>query len=104
MDTVVAATKAGYQNAQTASYRLMKNPQIVAYLKRAKLKRQVRTKKTADNVLEYLERAVFLNPLKLFTPGGQGGWLCSKDDLKKIPDKIGMLIEEVEERTIETET
>ena len=102
-DGQAAAEKAGYANPGQAAAKLLKNPQVRARLGKEKHLRQERMRKTADEVLEYLEIAAFFNPLKYFSPGGRGGgWLIKEKDLKELPDEIGQLITDVEIQEIET--
>jgi hypothetical protein len=43
-------------------------------------------------------------PADYFDPGGRGGWLISQEDYRELPQEIRCLIEEMETRTVVTET
>ncbi len=99
---VRAAEKAGYKAPHVAATKLLKNRLVRARLGKEKMMREKEARKTAADVIQYLETAVFFNPLKYFSPGGNGGWTIKAEDLEALPEAIGALIEECEDRTIET--
>lgn len=96
---VVAAQKAGYKNPSQSAHYMMQKPHIAAALGREQRRRLERLQLKADEVLHMLATGLFFNPLSLFKPSAKGGWLV--EDLDKIPDEIGRLIEEVKTRTVE---
>jgi hypothetical protein len=96
---VVAARKAGYNNPSQAAHFMMQKPHIAAALGREQRRRLERLQLKADEVLSMLATGLFFNPLSLFRPSAKGGWVV--EDLDKIPDEIGRLIEEIKTRTVE---
>jgi hypothetical protein len=96
---VVAAQKAGYKNPSQSAHYMMQKPHIAAALGREQRRRLERLQLKADEVLHLLATGLFFNPLSLFKPSAKGGWVV--EDLDKIPDEIGRLIEEVKTRTVE---
>lgn len=96
---VVAAQKAGYKNPSQSAHYMMQKPHIAAALGREQRRRLERLQLKADEVLHMLATGLFFNPLSLFKPSAKGSWVV--EDLDKIPDEIGRLIEEVKTRTVE---
>ena len=72
---------------------------VAAYIEREIYHKNLRAKKSADEVLEYLQIAMYFVPSKYFQPGDRGGWLIDEENYKKLPDEIGRIIEEVEVRS-----
>lgn len=98
MNPTEAARKAGYKRPSDAGYRLMKLKKIKAFLGKCKREREERTKLTADNVIEYLRTALFLEPLKYFRPYKGGKWEVRDPD--NLPTAVGQLIETMEVVTV----
>lgn len=99
-----AARRAGYKNPGQAGKKLMSHPGIKAYLGKEKAERVKRKRKTIDDLVDLLENAATFNPCKFFLPSPDGGWLIDKKELKNLPDYVGMLIEEITEKKVTTET
>lgn len=97
---VVAARTAGFSNPHAAASNLMKKPAVITVLGREQRRRLERLELKADEILHLIATGIFYNPLSLFKPGKKGYWVV--EDLEKIPDDIGRLIEEVETRTVES--
>lgn len=94
-----AARRAGYASPGAAAVKLLKKPQIMAALGKAKREREERAQLSGDDVLNYLRVALFHNPLNYFDVGEDGVWEIL--DPKQIPEEIGRLIESVEIETFE---
>lgn len=92
-----AARKAGYKHPQAAAARLLKNPKIQAALGKALRERAERCELKADAVLNYLQMALFINPMRYFIPADDGSWLVEDPD--SLPDEVGQLIESVVSKT-----
>jgi phage terminase small subunit len=97
---VIAARRAGYANPDVAACKLMKKPEICAALGKEQRRRLERLDLKADEVLNYLANGLFYNPLMLFKPGKDGGWIV--EDLDKIPAEVGRLIESIKAKTTES--
>lgn len=107
MNTMRAAEKAGYKNPSQAGWRLLKQPTIRAYLGKILHERVMRCRLVADDVLTQLRNALFLDPLDLFEPVGNGVYLVKS--LDQIPQEIRRCITKLktvtyqyEDGTIET--
>lgn len=98
-DPTEAARAAGYKTAPQAANKLMKTPAIQAILGKEQRKRLERLQLKADDVLMMLTQALFFNPLSLFKPSRDGGWLI--EDLDKIPEEIGRCISKIKTKTTE---
>ena len=104
MDGKVAAKKAGYPYPSQAACRLLKNKAVQAYLGRQKQMRQERTRRTADEVLTFVDYAAHFDPLEFFSPGGgNGGFLIKPEELKNVPKHVRQLITECDAKEVETE-
>lgn len=95
-----AARKAGYKNPTKDAIRIMKKPAIAQALGKEQRRRLERLELKADEVLNMLATGLFFNPLALFKPSVKGGWVV--EDLNKIPDEIGRLVEEVKVKTTQS--
>jgi hypothetical protein len=71
------------------------------FLKKQQYERNLRAKKSADDILEYLQVAMYFVPSRYFQPGDRGGWLIDEKNYKELPEEIGRIIEEVEVRSKE---
>ncbi len=91
MDGTVAARKAGYKHPSVAACRLLGLPKIQAALGKVLRKRLERCELKADAVLNYLQMALFINPLQYFAPSSSGWWIVK--DPETLPDEVGQLIE-----------
>lgn len=91
-----AARKAGYKAASVAGNKLLKKPKIKAALGKVLYERLDRCEVTQDEVLQYIHRVVFFNPLDYFSYGEDGKWNISDPD--SIPREIGCMIEKVRGR------
>jgi len=89
-----AARKAGYKRPGTTAGKLLKQPKISAALGKVLYDRLERCRLTQDDVLGYLQSALFFNPLHYFKPTDDGHWLVS--DLESLPEEVGMLIDTLE--------
>jgi len=97
MSPTEAAKKAGYKCPNSAANKLMKAPDVRAYLGKALQDRIDRLQYTADEILEYLFQVLDFNPLTIFQKTESGHWLVK--DLDDIPHEVGRLIESVEMTT-----
>lgn len=96
-----AAKKAGYANPSQAAGKLLKNNDIQRAIGRAQRNREERTSLKADNVVEYLEAALFFNPTHYFIPSDEGqAWIMK--DPSQLPEKYGRLIDGMEIKTVHT--
>ena len=96
-----AAKAAGYKNPAQAGNKLMRNKAVMRALGKAIRERNERCEVKADQVIEYLHRALFFNPLTIFHRGKNGTWEI--DDFDKIPKWIGCLIESMESEKFDTD-
>lgn len=96
-----AARAAGYVQPSTAAYKLLKRPDIQAALGKLQREREERCQLKADQVLDYLRRVLYLNPLEWFFPSEDGGWTVS--DLSVLPPEVGELIDGMEIKTRTTD-
>lgn len=96
---IIAAEKAGYKHPAIAASKLMSKPIICEALGREQRRRLERLQLKADEVLHVLATGLFFNPLSLFRPGRSGEWVV--EDLDKIPEDIGRLIESIKTKTVE---
>lgn len=94
-----AAEKAGYKAPAAAANKLLKNSKIKALLGKEKRLREERCDLRAEEVLLFLKRALFFNPLRYFLPSEDGGWAI--EDPRKLPDEVGQLVDELEVKAIE---
>lgn len=67
-----AARKAGYKHPPQAANKLLNTRAVQAYLGKVLHERQERCQLTADEVLEHLGEALFLDPLELFSSNPEG--------------------------------
>jgi hypothetical protein len=107
MNGARAARVAGYGHPDVAAARLLNPnlyPLVVAELKKALARKELVAERKADDVLRYIHTAMFFCPADHFDPGGKGGWLISQEDYRGLPQEVRCLIEEMETRTIETES
>ena len=95
-----AARMAGFKRPSQASSKLMQKPVIQEMLGKEQRRRLERLDLKADEVLHVLATGLFFNPLSLFKPGPDGGWVV--EDLDKIPDEIGRCITKVKTRTTDS--
>jgi phage terminase small subunit len=95
-----AARKAGLKSPYASASNMMKKPAVQRALGHEQRRRLERLQLKADEVLHFLATGLFFNPLSLFKPSKSGAWLV--EDLDKIPDEIGRLVEEVKTRTVES--
>lgn len=91
MDGTVAARKAGYKHPAVASCKLLSKPKIQAAIGKALRERLERCELRADAVLNYLQMALFINPLKYFTLSRSGWWIVK--DVENLPDEVAQLVE-----------
>ena len=89
-----AAEKVGYAQPSTAAYKLLRNPAIAKALGKAQRLREERCELKVDDVLDYLRRGLFLNPLDYFRPGKDGRWELTDPD--SLPPEVGRLIEKMD--------
>ncbi len=101
MDGTVAARKAGYKHPAVASCKLLGKPKIQAAIGKALRERLERCELKADAVLNYLQIALFINPLRYFAPSSSGWWIVK--DPGTLPDEVGRLIEATRVKIIEYE-
>jgi phage terminase small subunit len=97
---IEAAKRAGFKSPAAMASNLMKKPIIQAMLGKEQRRRLERLELKADEVLNVLATGLFFNPLSLFKPSASGKWVI--EDLSKVPDEIGRIVEEVKVRTVET--
>lgn len=93
-DATAAAKKAGYKHPGQAAHRLLKTKPVQRALGKAQRERMERCNLTADDVLNYLKSALFLNPLDYFYPSEKGHWHIQS--LDTLPPEVGRLIESFE--------
>lgn len=96
-----AAKKAGYKNPNQAAYKLLKNKSIQAYLGKVLHQRAKRRELAADDVLEHLRNALFLDPIDLFEHVGNG--VFAVKDLSQIPEHVRRCITKIKCKVRETE-
>ena len=89
-----AARKAGYKRPATHAGKLLKQPKVAAALGKVLYDRLERCRLTQDDVLNYLQAALFFNPLHYFQPTEDGQWLIA--DPAVLPEEVGMLIDSLE--------
>lgn len=92
-----AARIVGYKNPSQAANKLLKNEAVQAALGKAKRERSERCQINADDLLDYLRTALYLNPLRLFKRSESGYWVV--DDLDAVPEMIGRLVKAAETKT-----
>lgn len=97
-----AAIAAGYvaRNAGQNGHNLLKKPRVRAALGKVLYDRLERCRITQDEILKYLEKALFFNPLHYFRPSEDGkAWIIT--DPESIPEEVGILIESLEIEQVE---
>jgi len=92
-----AARKAGYKQPSTMANRLISRPAIRKILGKALQERITRCRLTADEVLEHLRNALFLDPLDLFERTEEGGYVVRS--LEDVPLKVRRCITKLKQRT-----
>lgn len=92
-----AARAAGYKNPAIMGNKLIKLPVIRAMIGKALQERIERTQLRADDVLEMLTTALFLDPAELFSVTGDGVILVKS--LDEIPQKLRRCITRLKCRT-----
>jgi phage terminase small subunit len=95
--TVRAARKAGYKNPKVMGSKLIKNPVVKAYLGKVLQDRIDGCRLTAEQVLEHLKNALFLDPLDLFELDNDG--TVSFKQLHKIPLEVRRCISKLDFKT-----
>lgn len=81
-------------------------PGVAKELQRLTQQAEMRAVRKADDVLQYIHTAMWLNPTDYFLPGGvDGGWLIDPERLESLPAEVKRLIEEIRivKREVETE-
>lgn len=96
-NATVSAREAGYKSPSSAAQKLMSEPHINAAIGKALQDRLSRITLTADDVLEHLRNALFLDPIHLFAPGPNGTWVVKQ--LDQIPEHIRRCITKIKSRT-----
>ena len=97
---IEAAKRAGFKSPAAMASNLMKKPAIQEALGHEQRRRLERLQLKGDEVLNVLATGLFFNPLSLFGVGADGGWVV--DDLSKVPDEIGRIVEQVKTREVQT--
>lgn len=92
-NVAAAATRAGYSHGAQAGFKLMRKPAIQKAIAKAQREREDRCALKADNVLNFLQAALFQDPTQLFEAGENGEWQLK--DLKKLPKGMGSLIDHI---------
>ena len=85
----------------------VKHPGVAVELARLNQLKEMKALRKADEVLQYIHAAMWVNPTDYFMPGGiDGGWLIEPEKLRELPDDVKRLIEEVRivKREIETDS
>lgn len=88
---VNAAKRAGYKAPSQAAYKLLRTPAIAKALGKQQRLREERCELTASDVLNYLKRVLYFNPLEYFYPTKDGGWAIST--IEALPEEVGQLID-----------
>ena len=103
-DLTAAARRAGYggtgKNAPQAVTKLLKNKTVMAYLGWLIEQRRQRRELEADDVLEHLRNALFLDPLDLFD--NEGG-VCRMKELSEVPEHVRRCITKLKLKSNVTE-
>jgi len=86
------------KSASAMGAQWLKHPKVAAALEKERSLLLLRARKSADDIVEYLQIAMYFVPSRYFQPGGRGGWMIDEDNYRNLPDEIGRLIEEVETR------
>jgi phage terminase small subunit len=107
MNATRAATAAGYSARTAASLgcQLLDDdlhPLVAAEVRRALARKELAAERKADDVLRYIHTVMFFCPADYFDPGGNGGWLISREEYRRLPFEIKCLVEEMEARTVKT--
>jgi hypothetical protein len=71
-------------------------------VQKALARKELTAEKKAEDVLRYIHAAMFFCPADYFDPGGEGGWLISREDYRALPAAVKCLIEEMELRQVTT--
>ena len=86
-----AARKVGYKNPNQDAYRLLKMKKVQKAIGKSLKKREQRCELTGDDVLNFIKRVLYFNPLEYFHPGEDGGWEIT--DISALPPEVGQLID-----------
>lgn len=95
-NATTAARKAGYKRPGHQAVKLLKDRRVQAILGKALQERITRCRLTADEVLEHLRQALFLDPLELFERTPEGGFLVRS--LEDIPVEVRRCITKIKQR------
>ncbi|MFL5909277.1 MAG: terminase small subunit [Gaiellaceae bacterium] len=105
MNGARAARVAGFKHPDVAAAKLLnagKYPLVAAEVRKALARKELEAERKADDVLRYIHTAMWFCPADYFDPGGNGGWLISREDYRELPPAIKCLVEEMELRTVRT--
>lgn len=94
-----AARKAGYKDPYQSGHWLMRKPEIQAYLGKVLKERMKRRQLVADDVLDHLRNALFLDPLSLFDYNPDGSF--SVKSLEDVPPEVRRCITKLKCKTRE---
>lgn len=105
--SAVEAYKAAYGTSDhsktspvEAAYRVLKNPNVRKYIKQVLRAKIERRKLTIDNILSFIESALFFDPKHLFEYDSSfGGYVMRSID--KIPEEIRRCISSIRARHVE---
>lgn len=95
-DATAAARKVGYAQPAMRAKQLLADKRIQRALGKALQERITRCQLTADEVLEHLRNALFLDPLDLFERAEGGGYLVRS--LEDIPVHVRRCITKIKQR------
>ena len=93
-----AARKAGYKYPSQYSTKLINDPRVRKAVGKALAKRLERIEITGEEVLEHLRQALFLDPLDLFEPVGNGNYVIR--DLQDIPIEVRRCITKMKTKQV----
>jgi hypothetical protein len=105
--TTASSLAEQYANPDVAAAKLLnptRYPLVAVEVRTAMPRKELAAERKADDILRYIHNATFFSPADYFDPGGKGGWLISQEAYRELPPEIRCLIEEVELRTVETES
>lgn len=108
LDKRGAAIKAGVapKSADSMSWQWLdpnRYPHVRYAYEKLRAERALTSAKKPTDILQYIHTIMYFSPADYFDPGGDGGWLITKDEYRKLPYEIKSIIEEIELRTIKTE-
>jgi len=96
MNPTEAARKAKYSNPGAACQKLLKNPNVQAFLGKERLQRVERKRLEADEVMDQLREALLLDPRDIFEKAQDGSFVVK--DLDEIPIEVRRCITKIKSK------